>query len=252
VKVNCAAIPDTLLESELFGHEKGAFTDAVYDRPGKFELADGGTIFLDEIGDMSLQTQAKILRVLQDREFQRLGGTRTLTANVRVVSASNKDLPALTEANGFRPDLFYRLSVITISLPPLRERRNDILLLARHFLDQFNGIYGKAVRDLSEEVALKFLRHNWPGNVRELKNCVERAVIFCEGDTLSASDLSAQYRELREGPALGRLEQLYSSLSREVIADALKRFNGNRQKTSEYLNITRKTLYNKMKKLGLK
>jgi DNA-binding NtrC family response regulator len=252
VKVNCAAIPENLLESELFGHEKGAFTDALYSKPGKFELAHGGTIFLDEIGDMSLQTQAKILRVLQDREFQRVGGTRTLTVDVRVVSASNKDLPSLTETNGFRPDLFYRLSVITISLPPLRERPEDILLLAEHFLKHFNGLYGRDVRHLSEEVTAKFLRHSWPGNVRELKNCIERAVIFCEGDMIAPADLSAQYQELKQEPDPGMLDALYSSLSRNMICDALKRFNGNKQKTSEYLKITRKTLYNKMKKLGLK
>jgi transcriptional regulator with PAS, ATPase and Fis domain len=252
IKVNCAAIPDNLLESELFGHEKGAFTDALYSKPGKFELAQGGTIFLDEIGDMSLQTQAKILRVLQEREYQRVGGTRTLSADVRVVSASNKDLPSLTEANGFRPDLFYRLSVITISLPPLRERPGDVLLLARHFLDHFNGLYGRNVRHLSEQVTAKFLRHSWPGNVRELKNCIERAVIFCEDDVITPVDLSAQYRELKQESEFGMLDALYSNLSRNMICDALKRFNGNKQKTSEYLKITRKTLYNKMRKLGLK
>ncbi len=251
VKVNCAAIPDTLLESELFGHEKGSFTDAVSTRIGKFEFAQGGSVFLDEIGDMSIVTQAKILRFLQEKEFQRVGANATMKANVRIIAATNKDIGALVEEGSFRQDLYYRLSVITISLPPLRERKSDIPLLSEYFLEHFNGIYGKRIRHISEDVRVRFLSHGWPGNVRELKNCMERAVIFCEGDTLAARDFSSQYSSWRQDNVPLSLDEIYSSLSREVISEALKRFNGNKQKACEYLKISRKTLYNKMKKLSL-
>jgi two-component system response regulator AtoC len=247
VKVNCAAIPDTLLESELFGHEKGAFTDAVASRIGKFEFAQGGSIFLDEIGDMSITTQAKILRILQEKEFQRVGGNTTIKADVRVISASNKDIATLAAEGSFRGDLYYRLSVITINLPPLRERRGDIPFLTDYFLEHFNRVYGKHIDHIAEDVRARFINHGWPGNIRELKNCMERAVIFCDGDTLTTRDFSSQYSGWKEEGASTRLEELYSCLSREVIGEALKRFNGNKQKASAYLNISRKTLYNKIK-----
>jgi two-component system, NtrC family, response regulator AtoC len=251
VKVNCAAIPDALLESELFGHERGAFTDAVTTRIGKFEYAHGGSVFLDEIGDMSIGTQAKILRFLQEKEFQRVGTNTTMRADVRIIAATNKDIAALAEDGSFRQDLYYRLSVITLRLPPLRERRIDIPLLADHFLELFNTLYGKDIRHISEEVRLHFLCHGWPGNIRELRNCMERAVIFCEGDTLTSRDFSSQYENWCTKDSGSGLEEIYSSLSREVITDALKKCNGNKQKASEYLKISRKTLYNRMKKLDL-
>ncbi len=251
VKVNCAAIPDTLLESELFGHRKGAFTDATYQRVGKFELAKGGTIFLDEISDMSLKTQAKILRVLQEKEFERLGGSEILKADTRVIAATNKNIQELIEEGTFREDLYYRLSVITIDLLPLRKRREDVMLLAEYFLNLFNRIYEKEIRGFTDEVRNIFLKHSWPGNVRELKNCVERAVIFCEGSTICTSDLSSQYRDISVEMYGNDFQTLYSSLSREMISEALKKCDGSKQKAADLLKVHRKTLYNKMKKLGM-
>ena len=251
IKVNCAAIPDNLLESELFGHEKGAFTDAVYSREGKFELSSGGSIFLDEIGDMSLNTQAKILRVLEEKRFERLGSNRVLTTDTRVISATNKDLGELIKESRFREDLFYRLSVVTIELIPLRERREDIMLLTHHFLSHYGTVYGKKIRTVSEEVKQIFMNHDWPGNVRELMNCVQRAVIFCEEEIIEKDHLSAQYSSVSADFSMQEFQELYDSLSREMITDALEKTNGNRQKAAGLLKIHRKTLYNRMKKLGM-
>jgi DNA-binding NtrC family response regulator len=250
IKLNCAAIPDALLESELFGHVKGAFTDAREDHKGKFESAEGGTLFFDEIGEMSVRTQAKLLRVLQEKEFERVGSNETRKIDVRFVASTNRDLPTLIRSGQFREDLYYRLSVITIDIPPLRERKDDVLPLARHFLKQFNGLYGRQVRELSEEAASIFLRHDWPGNVRELKNTIERAVIFCGTSTLAAEHLPRQYRCLG-APDEGRLRDLYDKVTKEVILEALEKTDGCRQKAAELLNINRRTLYNKMKQLEL-
>jgi len=252
IKVNCAAIPDNLLESELFGHEKGAFTDAKERHIGKFELSSGGSIFLDEIGDMSLKTQSKILRVLQEKKFERLGGKQLFTTDTRVISATNKDIHRLIQSGLFRDDLYYRLSVITIELPPLRKRKDDIMPLLGYFLGCFNKMYGKEINFLSGEVKKIFLTHSWPGNVRELKNCVERAVIFCEGDTIEVDDLSLQYREIIFDQELSHFQEMYRSLSREMITEALRKTGGSKQKAAELLKVNRKTLYNKMKKLGMK
>jgi len=251
VKVNCAAIPDTLLESELFGHERGAFTDAVDEHAGKFELAHGGTIFLDEIADMSVKTQPKILRVLQEKTFERLGGNRIYNTDIRIISATNRDIRDLIERGLFREDLYYRLSVVTIELPPLRERREDLLPLVDHFIDKFNVQYGRSVRGVSEEVKSVFMKHDWPGNIRELKNCVERAVIFSEGDTIETAHLGSQYRELGVGYAMNTLDNLQESMNRAIISEALKMSGGNREQAAKLLNITRKTLYNRMKKLEM-
>jgi DNA-binding NtrC family response regulator len=180
IKVNCASLPETLLESELFGHERGSFTDAVEQRRGKFEIADGGSIFLDEIGDMSLKIQPKLLRVLQDGAIERLGGSETISTDVRIISATNQDIGGLIRENRFREDLFYRLSVVIIHLPPLRERREDIQVLTDHFLTMFNRVYDKRLQSPSPEVAEIFMHHHWPGNVRELRNCLERSCIFAE------------------------------------------------------------------------
>ncbi|MCA1961809.1 MAG: sigma 54-interacting transcriptional regulator, partial [Desulfomonile sp.] len=181
VAVNCGAIPDTLLESELFGYMAGAFTDAKRDKPGRFAQAEGGTIFLDEIGDITPALQVRLLRVLQERKYQPLGARQEVTANVRVLAATNKDLKALVEQGSFREDLFYRIQVFKISLPPLRERKEDIPLLAQHFVDRFNLLKGKDVTGLSNEALAAFMEHNWPGNVRELENAVEHAFILCRG-----------------------------------------------------------------------
>ena len=251
VKVNCAALTENLLESELFGHEKGAFTGAAKERKGRFELAHTGTIFLDEIGDMSLKTQAKILRVIQEQEFERVGGSKTLKADIRIIAATNKDLAHLIEAGQFREDLYYRLSVITIHLPPLRERPDDILPLANYFIDHYNGVYQKAIHGLSDDVRWFFRKHSWPGNVRELKNCVERAVIFCQQATIEVESLATQYKRLIEHPDDGDYEQALESLNREIILDALGKSKGVKKKAADLLNIDRRTLYNRMKKLGL-
>jgi Nif-specific regulatory protein len=189
VKVNCAALPEPLLESELFGHERGAFTGADRQRVGRFELANGGTLFLDEIGDMSLQTQAKLLRVLQEQMFERVGGEKTLTVDVRLIAATNKHLDVEVRERRFRDDLFYRLNVVTIDLPPLRERREDILLLAKHFLDRYARDLGKPVGDLDPAACDLLENHSWPGNIRELENTIERAVLMAEGSALRAADL---------------------------------------------------------------
>lgn len=251
VKVNCAALPDELLESELFGHERGAFTGAVKEHKGRFELADTGTIFLDEIGDMSLKTQAKILRAIQEHKFQRVGGTRTIQTDIRLITATNKNLKELIEQKMFREDLYYRLSVITIHLPPLRERKDDTLLLSEYFITYYNTIHQKAIKGISEELRWFFLTHNWPGNVRELKNCIERAAIFCESDIIGVEDLAAQYADLLNGKSPDSYEKVFESLTRESILDALEKSGGVKQKAADLLNISRRTLYNRMKKLGL-
>ncbi|KPJ87067.1 MAG: Fis family transcriptional regulator [Spirochaetes bacterium DG_61] len=252
IKVNCAAIPDNLLESELFGHERGSFTDAKERHVGKFELASGGSIFLDEIGDMSLKTQSKILRVLQEKKFERLGGKQLLSTDTRVICATNKDIHQMLQEGRFRDDLYYRLCVISVDLPPLRKRKEDIMLLTGYFLKCFNEMYGKDIRFVSAEVKSIFLAHSWPGNVRELKNCVERAVIFCDDDTINVDDLSSQYREIVTDRDLNHFEEVYRNLSREMITEALKKTGGSKQKAAELLKINRKTLYNKMKKLGMR
>ena len=252
VKVNCASIPDTLLESELFGHEKGAFTDAVQRHVGRLEQAHGGTIFFDEIGDMTPGTQPKLLRVLQDGEFQRLGGAETLRTDTRVIAATNRDVGRLLEEERFREDLFYRLSVVTIHLPALRERKEDIGLLLPHFLELFNRTYAKQIRGVSPPVQDILYRHDWPGNVRELRNCLERAVIFCDGPTIGEEHLPAQYLKLGGGQAFpDSPEAVYERLTREQIAEALARCYGEKQKAARLLHISRKTLYNRMKKLGM-
>ena len=194
IKINCAAIPENLLESELFGHVKGAFTDAREDRQGKFEAAEGGSIFLDEIGEMSMATQVKLLRVLQEREFERVGSNDIRRMDVRFIAATNRDLLEMIRCGKFREDLFYRLNVVNLKIPALRERKEDILPLARHFLHEMNLVYNKKIQSLSHEVSTAFLSHDWPGNIRELKNTVERAVIFCEEEELGLDCLPERYR----------------------------------------------------------
>jgi DNA-binding NtrC family response regulator len=253
LKVNCASLPENLLESELFGHERGSFTDAVDRRLGKFEIANRGTIFLDEIGDMSQKIQPKLLRVLQDGEIQRLGGSETIHTDVRIVSATNQDIGELIRENRFREDLFYRLSVVIIHIPPLRERPEDIRVLTDHFLSVFNSIYGKRLRSLSPEVADFIFRHDWPGNVRELRNCLERCCIFAEDrqERLGVELLPTQYRDAVMQKRDGGLAEYTEEMNREKILEALTLSNGVKYKAAQRLKINRKTLYNKMKKLGL-
>ncbi len=251
IKVNCAAIPETLLESELFGHEKGAFTNALAQKKGKFELAHEGTIFLDEIGDMSSSTQAKILRVLQEQEFERVGGTQTIRADIRIIAATNKDLRLLIQKDAFREDLYYRLCVISLHIPPLRERPEDVELLIDHFLKLFSTQYAREIRGLDAQTRELLLAHTWPGNVRELKNCIERATIFCEGELVTLEDLPSQYMEL-EGTHLGqKLQSSFEQLNRAMIMEALEKSKGKKSKAADMLNINRRTLYNRMRKLGL-
>jgi Nif-specific regulatory protein len=189
IKINCAAIPKTLMESELFGYEKGAFTGAVASKPGRFELADGGTLFLDEIGEIPVEMQVKLLRVLQESEFERVGGIKTIKVDVRLVTATNRDLQKEVAAQAFREDLFYRLNVVPIHLPPLRERRGDIPLLVEHFIARFNERLKKQIAGVEEEALARLMAHPWPGNIRELENVLERTILFCEGPTIRASDL---------------------------------------------------------------
>ncbi len=248
------------MESELFGYERGAFTDARERRLGKFEQAEGGTIFFDEVGDMCLGTQAKLLRVLQEKEFERLGGSQTITTDVRILAATNMNLREMVKSGKFREDLYYRLSVITLDLPPLRERLEDLPELIDYFIGIFAGRYGKIVEGMDPSASALFEAHDWPGNIRELKNCLERAVIFCDGPLITAADLPKQYSEMELSfheprqliPASSRsLDDATDELTRELIQDALDKAGGGKQQAAELLNIHRKTLYNKMKKLGM-
>ena len=261
VEVNCAAIPDELIESELFGHEKGAFTGATTKRRGKFELADGGTIFLDEVGDMSLKTQAKVLRVLQEQTFERVGGTETLTVDVRVIAASNKNLEEEIQKGTFREDLFYRLNVIPFEVPPLRERREDIPILANHFLRLFSEEYGRREKSLSPEAMQLLLQHPWPGNVRELRNVIERMVIMVPQDTIRHFDVAPSLRARpgavpeapteAEGDWDGTLREARERFERQYILRRLGEANWNITRTAERLGIERSNLHRKLKAYGI-
>jgi two-component system nitrogen regulation response regulator NtrX len=248
VKVNCAAIPSELLESELFGHEKGAFTGAVAARRGKFELADGGSIFLDEVGDLHQDSQAKLLRVLQEGEFQRVGGERTLRISVRVISATNRDLQSLVSQNKFREDLFYRLSVVPIRVPPLRERREDIRPLAEYFLDEFCARNNFRRKRIEDEVFLIFESYAWPGNARELKNVVERMAILTTADSISSTAVPLEMR-LSDSPS--NLQQTRESAERESILRALEQTSGNVSAAARVLGIERTNLHKRIRALGI-
>ncbi len=258
--INCAAIPDTLLESELFGYEKGAFTGAVSGKAGKFEEADGGVLFLDEIGDMPLGVQAKMLRVLQDFTITRLGGTQPIRVNIRILAATNHPLDRLLARGTLRSDLYHRLNGLVLSIPPLRERLEDLPLLAAFFIDRFNGKYGKSVRELSPEALAIFRRYGWPGNIRELKNCLERAVVVCDDPTILPEHLPDSVCRLEEtgagGPASAgpsSLEDAYrTQYLRKVILEALARAGGNRIEAARLLKISRRTLYSRMKELDIR
>src|SRR5687768_14057207 len=250
VKVSCGALPDTLIESELFGYEKGAFTDAHQRRKGRFELAEGGTLFLDEIGDINLQTQVKLLRVLQARAFERLGGTETIKSNVRLIAATNEALETAMADGTFREDLYYRLNVFTIFVPPLRERKPDILLLADHFLQKFAGEHGKPIRRIATPAIDMLMSYHWPGNVRELENVLERSVLVCEGQVLHAHHLppTLQTAETSETTLAQPLEEAVGAYERDLITDALKSARGNRARAARLLQTTERILNYKVRK----
>jgi two-component system nitrogen regulation response regulator GlnG len=268
ITVNMAAIPKDLIESELYGHEKGSFTGAVERRPGKFELASGGTLFLDEIGELPIELQAKLLRVLQEREVDRVGGQRPLPVDVRIVAATNADLARSVEEGRFRRDLYYRLAVVPIRLPPLRERESDVILLARHFISRYGEqLKGRALT-LARDAEPLLLAHPWPGNVRELQNVVQRALLKLNGTRLSSSDLvgllpAAAHAErgltgmveaILDGPApeSGRYQQALASVEAPLLAAALTRTKGNQLRAAELLGMNRNTLRERMRALGMK
>jgi len=253
VKLNCAALPVHLIESELFGHERGAFTGAVQTKRGKFELADKGTIFLDEIGSISLEAQHKLLRVLQEKEFERVGGSRTLRSDVRIVAATNKDLERAVEDGSFRGDLYYRLNVFPIYLPPLRERKTDILLLAEHFLERCARENQKEIRRLSTPAIDMLTQYHWPGNVRELENCLERAVLVCEGNVIHSYHLPPSLQTGEESDTLPTqsLEEAVAKLEREMLVDALKNTRGNMARAAEMLKTTERKFTYKARKHGI-
>ena len=284
IKINCAAIPKTLMESELFGYEKGAFTGATSAKPGRFELADGGTLFLDEIGEIPVEMQVKLLRAIQESEFERVGGIKTIKVDVRLITATNRDLEKETKDGNFREDLYYRLNVVPLDIPPLRDRDEDIPLLVDHIIAKFNERLKKKVRGISDE-AMRLLRgHVWPGNIRELENVLERTILFCSGDTIDVSDLPAELRtpeatargrtptgELaavtmaaaaaaaaagEAGASSGSLKEMVraetSRVERELIARALDETGGNVTQAAKLLKISRKSLQMKMKEFGLR
>ena len=253
VKVNCAALPANLIESELFGHERGAFTGAIKQKSGKFELAHRGTIFLDEIGAVDLGVQASLLRVLQEKEFERVGGSKTIKVDVRVLAATNKNLEVAVEEGGFRGDLYYRLNVFPIYMPPMRERKTDILLLADHFLEKYADENNKDIRRFSTPAIDMLMNYHWPGNVRELENCIERAVLLCEEGVIHSYHLPPTLQtgvESNTLPALS-LEDAVANLEREMIIDALKNTRGNITSAADLLKTTVRKFAYKAQKYGV-
>jgi len=247
VKVHCAALSATLLESELFGHEKGAFTGAVSQRRGRFELASGGTLFLDEIGEIDQNMQIKLLRVLQEKKFERVGGEHTIEIDVRIVAATNKDLKAEIEKGNFREDLYFRLNVVNIHIPPLRERKDDIPLLAAAFLKEFSQENGKKIDGIHEKARSRLYNYEWPGNIRELRNCIESAVVMCQSKIITVDDLSPVFRNAEDDGWINiRLGSTMSECEKVVIRDTLSHCKNNKSKAAEMLEIGRKTLLRKL------
>ena len=253
VRVNCAALPETLVEAELFGHERGAFTGAQARRKGKFEQADGGTLFLDEIGELSPSTQAKLLRVLQGREFERLGGNETLRVDVRLITATNKDLERALEEGTFREDLYYRLNVFTIYVPPLRERKSDVLLLADHFVEKYARVHSRTIKRISTPAIDMLMAYHWPGNVRELENTIERAVLVADSDVIHGHHLSPtlQTAEASGTVVSQSLAEAVGMFESNLIQDALKSSRGNRAKAARLLNTTERILSYKVRRYGI-
>ena len=260
IPVNCGAIPEDLLESELFGHEKGAFTNAIRTRIGRFEMSNGGTIFLDEIGEMSPHLQVKLLRILQEQEFERLGGTKTIKCDIRVIAATNKDLDKLVVENEFREDLYYRLRVIPIEIPPLRDRRSDIPLLVRHFVDLMIKTRGKGIKGISKDVIKAFMNYDWPGNVRELENIIERMIILTDADELTIQDVPDKVLQKQRSEEVGpsmipddgfSLNNAINEYERLLIIRALEKADWVKNRAAKLLNMNRTTLVEKIKKQGI-
>ena len=265
VAINCAAIPETLLETELFGHEKGAFTGAASRKPGRFEMAHRGTLFLDEIGDLPLALQAKILRALEEKQFERVGGTQSLHVDVRVVAATNRNLKQRVAERQFREDLYFRLSVFPIQIPPLRERTHDVVILARHFVDRFCRDLNKKLLTLAPAALDELEAYAWPGNVRELQNCIERAVILSDGDTIHARHLNLSFRQAVAAPPVASpwegidlsgtmmdaVRRVTAEVERRKVEQALQDTAGNKQRAAEMLQISYKTLLQKLKEYGI-
>ncbi len=255
ISLNCSAIPENLIESELFGHEKGAFTGAINTRKGKFELADGGTIFLDEIGDLPLHLQPKLLRVLQEMEFERVGGSNKIKVDVRVIAATNRNLTELIREDKFREDLYFRLNVIPIQVPPLRERKEDIPILIEHFLERFNSEHKRKAR-ISEKAMERLVDYNWPGNVRELENTIERLVLMSKKDLIDENDIPINIRKPKQSVAMELsynmgLPKLIKELEREHITKALESTRGNRKKAAQLLGLTERQINYKIEKLNI-
>jgi Nif-specific regulatory protein len=253
VKVSCAALPDSLIESELFGYEKGAFTGAQQRKKGRFELAEGGTLFLDEIGDVNLATQVKLLRVLQEREFERLGGTDTVKVNVRLIAATNQDMEKLIAEAKFREDLYYRLNVFTIFVPPLRDRKADMLLLADHFVEKFSREHGKIIKRISTPAIDMLMAYHWPGNVRELENALERSVLVCDGQVIHGHHLPPSLQTAESSGTVTRVSMTdaVGAYEKDLIQDALKTTRGNRAKAARLLATTERVFNYKVRKYGI-
>jgi two-component system, NtrC family, response regulator AtoC len=270
IKINCAAIPHNLIESELFGYERGAFTGAVTSKPGRFELADGGTLFLDEIGEIPVEMQVKLLRALQEGEFERVGGIKTTRVEVRLIAATNQDLQAQIESGRFRKDLYYRLAVVPIVLPALRERRSDIPMLARYFVEKYNRRLNKRIEGITDEALAQLQAYAWPGNIRELENLIERVLLFADGPLITAKDLPEPIRQGDTSPALSPagppameaptgetglkdiIRMKAAELEKDLITKALEETGGNVTRAAKLLQISRKSLQTKMKEFGLR
>jgi Nif-specific regulatory protein len=253
IRVNCAALPETLVESELFGYERGAFTGALARRKGRFELADGGTLFLDEIGELSPSTQAKLLRVIQEREFERLGGTATIQVDVRLIAATSKDLERAQAEGTFREDLYYRLNVFAICVPPLRERKSDVLLLADHFVEKYARLHGRSIKRISTPAIDMLMTYHWPGNVRELENTIERAILVADGDVIHGHHLSPtlQTAEASGTVVSGSLGEAVAAFESNLIQDALKTTRGNRARAARLLSTTERIINYKIRRYGI-
>jgi Nif-specific regulatory protein len=253
IRVSCAALPETLIESELFGYERGAFTGAVAPRTGRFELAEGGSIFLDEIGDLPYPVQTKLLRIIQEKEFERVGGNATIKVNARIITATNRDLESLVREGRFREDLYYRLNVFPIVVPPLRERKTDIMLLADHFVEKFGGELGKSVLRISTPAIDMLTSYHWPGNVRELENCIERAVILSTDGVIHGYHLPPSLQKANATAEAGRgsLKDMIAVIEKEIIMEELKRAHGNMAKAARSLGITERIIGLRVEKYGI-